>query len=109
MADDPQPPALGARLTLPPLFDGVAATDLHAALLRLIAGSGRVIIDGAAVERASTHGVQVLLAAAKTLAAQGSVLALLQPSPALCAAFADLGLGDAMTNWEQAGRSAQVG
>lgn len=89
------------RIVLPIVFDGVAATELRDQLLGLIEGGHPFFIDAGQVERASTHGVQVLLAAAKSLRSIGGRLEMASPAPVLGAAFADLGLAATFTQWQQ--------
>lgn len=59
-------------------------------------------IDGSDVERVGTPAVQLLLAAAKAVAAEGRSFALRSPSAALAAAFLDLGLASELDCWSAA-------
>ncbi len=58
-----------------------------------------IVVDAEQVERIGTPAVQVLLAAARTLSADGRAFALRKSSPAVCSAFEDLGLIDELKRW----------
>jgi anti-anti-sigma regulatory factor len=93
----------GARdrdlLALPAVLDIAAAHGLKEALLDAGSSSASLIIDGANVERVGTPALQVLLAAARELGGGERRFALTNPSPALRAAFADLGLAAELQRW----------
>lgn len=80
-----------ARL-LPPVLDLAAAQTLCQALRDSLRQGDAILLAGNMVERVSTPGIQVLLAAAADARAQGLAFHLLEPSPALADALADLGL-----------------
>lgn len=80
---------------LPATLDLGTAEPVCRALLAL-PGDRPMILDGSAVESAGTPGLQVLVAAARMTAARGGTFRLADPSPALAAALADLGLADAL-------------
>jgi chemotaxis protein CheX len=90
-------PKSRGRIPLPPRLDASAAQDLLDTL-RVAGESGRVTLDGAAVEAVSTTCVQILLAAANVSGDDGE-FRLAAPSPALTAAFADLGLQPHLDEW----------
>lgn len=69
------------------------ASSLKAALLERLA-SGPLVLDAGAVEAVDTAGLQVLLAAARTARAQGSVLVLGACSPTLRRALALAGCSE---------------
>jgi chemotaxis protein CheX len=84
-------------LVLPARLDAGAAQDLLDTLR--VAGEGSpVTLDGAAVEFVSTTCIQILLAAARLSDDDGD-FRLASPSPALAAAFADLGLQQHLDGW----------
>lgn len=87
-------------VALPPVLDLLVAPRLKTLLEALLAGGGAVCLDGATVEAASTPCIQVLLAASRSLRAEGRELALAAPSPPLRSAFADLGLAAELERWE---------
>jgi anti-anti-sigma regulatory factor len=84
----------GARVRLPALADTNLAVELRGALLDLAAAGRSASIDATSVERIGTPCVQVLVAAARSFAAEGRSLTLVAPAPALEAALIDLGLED---------------
>jgi anti-anti-sigma regulatory factor len=84
-------------IALPGRLDAGAAQDLLDTL-RVAGEGGRVVIDGAAVEYASTTCIQILLAASRLSGADGD-FQVAAPSPALAAAFADLGLQQHLDEW----------
>ncbi len=88
-----------ARVRLPAMLDMSAAAELQGELRALVETAHELLIEGDAVERASTAGIQLLLAADAALAAQGGRLVLADPAPALCDALADLGLDAELQRW----------
>jgi anti-anti-sigma regulatory factor len=78
---------------LPPALDLNAAEPLRDALLAL-PSEAALLLDGSQVEAAATPGLQVLAAAARMAASRGRSFRLLDPSPPLAAAIADLGLAN---------------
>ena len=100
MATDPFRPAgpdLGpAILPLPARLDAAATADLRQALL--VRRGQPLELQAGDVERVSTPAVQVLLAAARTWAADGQAFRLADAAPALQDAARCLGLSlDAFT------------
>jgi anti-anti-sigma regulatory factor len=83
------------RVALPSVLDMRAAQGLKDLLLDAVAMSRNIVVDGSAVERASTPAVQVLLSAAASLSTGGGRLSVSAPSEPLQSAFRDLGLSDA--------------
>ena len=59
------------RLNLPALLDLAAARTLCQSLRQRLLGNEPVILDGSGVERVSTPGVQILLAAAAEARTRG--------------------------------------
>jgi anti-anti-sigma regulatory factor len=88
-----------ARVRLPAMLDATAAAELQTQLRPLVEAGQRLVIEGEAVERASTAGIQLLLAADAALRAQGGQLVLADPAPALCEALGDLGLDAELQRW----------
>jgi len=88
-----------ARVRLPAMLDVTAAAALQTQLRPLVEAAPLLVIEAEAVERASTAGIQLLLAADVALRAQGGRLVLADPAPALCEALADLGLDAELQRW----------
>lgn len=84
-------------IRLPAALDALAAPALLDRL-RQATGSGRVTLDGSAVEVAATGCIQILLAASRVPDAEGG-FRLTDPSPSLAAAFGDLGLKQHLDEW----------
>jgi len=78
--------------TLPAAIDLYGAEALLALLQDLLLPGAHLNLDAAAVTRVGTPGLQLLLAARRTAAAQGSTVALVAPSSCLRDAIAELGL-----------------
>ena len=87
---------------LPSVLDATTAHALKETLLEALSLRADVVIDGAGVERVGTPGVQVLVAAGRSLVAGPHRLVLAKPSRALCEAFADLGLAAELKLWSDA-------
>lgn len=85
----------GDAYRLPPVLDLAAAEPLAVAL-RALLPDGPIRVDGAAVERALTPGLQVLAAAAATARTRGIVFRVENASAAMAEAIEDLGLGKAL-------------
>jgi anti-anti-sigma regulatory factor len=85
--------ALAANLDLS------AAQALKESLTDAMLAGSDVVVSGASVERVGTPAVQVLLAAARTLASEGRRFSLLESSEALDAAFEELGLAATFEEW----------
>lgn len=83
----------------------VASMDLRAAepllhsLHEILAQSGKVVIDAAAVDRLSTPCVQILLSAAQHMEQHGIPFVIRAPSDAFVSAFDDLGLFSFLMKW----------
>jgi anti-anti-sigma regulatory factor len=86
-------------LALPANFDGAAAAELRDRLEALIGPDADLVCDGSEVTRVGTQGAQLLVTAARSVAATGGRLRLNAPSSALTAAFEDLGLQNELSNW----------
>lgn len=84
--------AQGQVIELPSFLDLGYAGALKSALQDAVQQDGQLMVNGAAVESVTSPCIQVLLAADKTLSAFGKSLHLIDASPALENAFADLGL-----------------
>jgi chemotaxis protein CheX len=96
----PEPDARARDIVpLPPVLDIAAAHALKGLIGEALASSAGVTLEGARVESIGTPAVQVLLAAARTCAAQRRGFVLEQPSAAVCAAFDDLGLTSELAQW----------
>lgn len=82
------------EIELPSLLDLPLASELRDTLLDALARDTGVelVMKGAAVERASTAAIQVVLAAATAYEGAARRLEIEAPSPALVAAFGHLGL-----------------
>lgn len=85
----------GDAYRLPPVLDLAAAEPLAVAL-RALLPDGPIRVDGAAVERALTPGLQVLAAAAATARTRGIGFRVENASAAMVEAIEDLGLGKAL-------------
>jgi anti-anti-sigma regulatory factor len=90
------PAADGGAIELPPVLDALVADELLAALKD---GAGALALDAALVERVSTNAVQVLLVAAREGVPDAPRFRLCNPSPALVAGFAELGLAEHLESW----------
>jgi anti-anti-sigma regulatory factor len=74
------------ELALPSVLDAAAASDLTPAV-RDAAAAGDLRIDAQAVDRIATPGIQLLLAAARAVRADGRVFEIANPTPALATAL----------------------
>lgn len=90
------------RLLLPGVLDALTAEPLKATLLPLLSAGEPFIVDGREVERAATGPLQVLVAAARDLAATGREMMMSDPSPTLRSALAELGLSGELDKWVSA-------
>ncbi len=92
--NDPQdtPPEAQAPVVCADSLDISRVADLRQELLQALASDGPVVLDAAAVERADTAALQLLLAFFNEARGRGVVARWQAPSPALCRAAADLGL-----------------
>ncbi len=89
---DDTPRTQDEAIILPSFLDLGYAGTLKSALQEAIQQNGCLTINGAAVESVTSPCIQVLLAADKSLSVFGGNLRLVDASPALESAFADLGL-----------------
>jgi anti-anti-sigma regulatory factor len=71
-------------------------------LAAALASRSGVVVEVETVQRVGTPAIQLLLAAAREFSADTQSFALRAPSPALMAAFEDLGLGDEARSWSVA-------
>ena len=90
------------RLALPANLDLAAAIDMRAKCLDVLNAGRDLRIDGAAVARPYTPGLQVLLAAARAARECSQTFVLSNPSSELARALADLGLADEAREWSAA-------
>lgn len=81
-----------SELVLPPVIDAATASDLTPAV-RDAAAAGDLRVDASAVDRIATPGIQLLLAAARAVRADGHAFTLVNPSPAAAAALRLAGAG----------------
>ncbi|MEQ9122172.1 MAG: STAS domain-containing protein [Alphaproteobacteria bacterium] len=96
---DDEEPAGGCRLARE--LDLTAATALRAQCLELMSIGGDVEVDVSDVETVTTPCIQVLLAAERSLAADGRALRVAGASESMRLAFADLGLDEHYRNWSE--------
>lgn len=81
-----------SAIILPTVFDMGGTIGIVDDLKAAVAGSTDVTVDGSAVERCGTPGIQILLAAARSARANGHTLHLTAASEPLKATFHTLGL-----------------
>ncbi len=86
-------------IQLPAQFDLSVLSQLKDELASAFAARDGVILNATAVERVGTPAIQLLLAAGKEFSADEQPFSLRAPSPALIAAFDDLGLGGQVRKW----------
>ncbi|MDJ0933052.1 STAS domain-containing protein [Breoghania sp.] len=79
-------------IDLPEHLDIEAATALKVALTVEDSAERNVCVNAGQVDRVGTACLQVLLAAGRTLNAEGRTFTIASPSPALLTACTDLGL-----------------
>ena len=89
-------------LELPASLDLGNAQDWKERLLAALTLNPVLKLDGAGTAHVTTPGVQILLSAHQSAQAKGGKLVLLNPSPALEAAFNDLGLAGKLGEWRAA-------
>jgi anti-anti-sigma factor len=89
-------------IELPGSLDIRTAPELKESLIAMLAASPDLRVVGNGVGIATTPGLQLLMAAASSAEKQGGRLVLVDPSPALCAAFTDIGCGSLITDWSKA-------
>ena len=90
----------GPRIvSLPPILDMAAATELKATLEAALAGGSAVQIEAGDVQRVATPALQVLTASAMSFGQRGTGFAFGACAPALTDAVSTLGLGMALGIW----------
>ncbi len=97
-----KPAAAVEATTLPAKMD-IATTSACKTLLQeaLSQGQDTVVLDGSAVERVTTPGMQMLLSLARAAEDSQKKVQLMEPSAALCEALTDIGLGSMMEEWRK--------
>lgn len=90
-----------SSLNLVPVMDMMVAEPLRQTLVQAVSRGRHVVVDGSDVERIGTPCIQVLLAAANAFGEVGLNWQVTEPSPALSAAFADLGLAAELESWRE--------
>lgn len=88
------------ELKLPAQLDLGALPALKDELDAAAVSESAVLVDGAMVERAGTPAIQLLLAASRAFSREGRSFELANPSQALRAALADLGLPLNSPEWK---------
>lgn len=83
---------------LPAILDQRTVEATRDVLLTAFA-SGPLVLDGSAVERVGTVGIQFLLSAAESSAGRAETLRVTNPSPALVETMTVLGLDRYLANW----------
>ena len=86
-------------IKLGPVMDLLAATDLKDDILEVLGVANGMGIDAAEVETLTTPCVQVLVAAGHAMAKRGEEFSIDNPTPAVRAAFEDLGLSPDFGRW----------
>lgn len=91
------------RLALPPVLDISAAKEFHIQLKDAVSGvgNGRVVFEADKVERITTPGMQLLVAAAKTIQGNKGTVAVANPSDIFCHTLTDLGLTAQLNEWKE--------
>ena len=89
-------------LLLPTSLDLGNANDWKERLLAALTLNPVLKLDGSETNHATTPGIQILLAAAQSAKSKGGKIVLTNPSPALEAAFGDLGLASTLCEWRPA-------
>lgn len=79
-----------STILLPHVFDAAACGAVHTALIEDLLAHHTIRLDAQHIERVGTPAIQWLLT---VLQYGGGKVSLVQPSPTLESAFADLGLG----------------
>jgi anti-anti-sigma regulatory factor len=87
---------------LPAILDMRNTQDLRDRLLSALEASPVLQLDGSETTQVATPGVQLLLAASQSAKAKGGKIIMTDPSPALEAAFLDLGVAAELTEWREA-------
>lgn len=101
MPEDIVPATSRAKLTLSPVLDIAAASELKQELLNAVASGGCINVDASAVQRITTPCLQVLAAAAKSTAlAEGCRLRLHSVPHVLSETIRMLGLSETLGTGE---------
>ena len=86
-------------LQLPASLDLGNAQDWKERLIAALTLNPVLKVDGSETSHVTTPGIQLLLAAGESAKSKGGKLELMNPSPALEAAFDDLGLTNTLREW----------
>ncbi len=89
-------------LHLPASLDLGNAQDWKERLIAALTLNPVLKLDGSEAAHVTTPGIQILLAAAQSAKSKGGKIVLMNPSSALEAAFADLGLAHTLGEWRVA-------
>jgi len=89
-------------LLLPASLDLANAEDWKDRLLAALTLNPVLKLDGSETTHVTTPGIQVLLAAHQSAKAKGGKVVLMNSSPAVEAAFGDLGLAPTFEEWRSA-------
>ena len=81
-----------SSIRLEEILDIIGAERLHEDLKKAVVEADIVVLQASHVQRVTTPCFQLMLAAAKALAAKGGELVIEAPSDAFSAAMGDLGL-----------------
>jgi chemotaxis protein CheX len=84
---------------LPPILDQRTCEPVRDAILAGLSAGAPIALDGSAVERVGTIGIQFLLSAAKSAEQTGADFAIAGPSPALRQTISALGLEGCFSPW----------
>jgi anti-anti-sigma regulatory factor len=84
---------------LPATLDMRSAQELKDRLTTALASDPVLRLDGSQTTHVATPGVQLLLAASQSAKSDGGRIILTESSPALEAAFQDLGLDGELAEW----------
>jgi len=86
-------------LQLPASLDLGNAQDWKERLIAALTLNPVLKVDGSETSHVTTPGIQLLLAAGESAKSKGGKLELMNPLPALEAAFDDLGLTNTLREW----------
>lgn len=86
-------------IKLPDVLDLSNVSILKSILVEQLEKMDPPTFDCSSVTRMTTPAVQLMLAYAKALGADGKHLSIASPSETFCSAFADLGLQDELFAW----------
>ena len=88
-----------SKIALPASLDLAAAEALKEMLIAAVDKGGDLVIDGSGVEKVGTPCIQLIVSASRTLRESGHSMKLEEPSEALGAALAELGLSADPQEW----------